>query len=286
MFPNELKLGIVGNGFVGKATQMLRSKKVEIITYDLDPNLCQPPGTSLTDISQCDIAMISVPTPMNPDLSVHTDIVIDTIQAIKDTPNSRCFIVVRSTVPPGTCQRHGVYFMPEFLTEKNYLNDFYHTSPWIFGVEQTECTKIFQAYITLVLETAYTEGNIKSCQIEWMDTSEAEMVKYFRNTFLATKVAFCNEIEAFCHQKGINYDRVRKIACQDCRIGISHSQVPGPDGKRGFGGTCFPKDCHGLKHEIIQHGQTPFILDSVIQRNESIDRSEKDWMKDKGRTNV
>lgn len=71
---------------------------------------------------------------------------------------------------------------------------------------------------------------------------DAETIKYFRNCFLATKVSFCNEIEEFCQRKGIEYETVRALATINPRIGSSHSHVPGPDGKRGFGGIYFPKD--------------------------------------------
>ena len=67
------------------------------------------------------------------------------------------------------------------------------------------------------------------------------MVKLFRNCYLSTKISFCNEIYRFCEKQNIEYENVRNIACNDERIGHSHSFVPGHDGKYGFGGTCFSK---------------------------------------------
>lgn len=280
------KIGVIGNGFVGKATQQLACTPDSLVVYDIDPSLCYPKGTTIRDISQCDVAFVCVPTPMNADQSVHTDIVAKVISEIKSQPGSRCFITVKSSVPPGTCDSLGVYFMPEFLTERNYQQDFFQTHPWIVGTDNCECSDLYKQLIQKIFTDAKEAGKVQSDKIEWMTTQEAEMVKYFRNTYLATKVAFCNEIEEFCRSKDISYSRIKSMACLDTRITDSHTDVPGPDGKRGFGGTCFPKDCHGLVQEMHKQKLTPVLLSSVIKRNETIDRPEKDWMSDKGRTNI
>ena len=117
-----------------------------------------------------------------------------------------------------------------------------------------------------------------------MFNKEAELVKMFRNCFLATKVSFCNEIYEFCQNKDICYENVRKIATNDDRILPSHTRVPGPDGKKGYGGTCFPKDTNSFKYEMEKVGVKPYILNAVIERNETIDRPQKDWNENKGRS--
>ena len=99
-------------------------------------------------------------------------------------------------------------------------------------------------------------------------------------------VSFCNEIYEFCNLKDVNYENVRKLASIDSRIGSSHTNVPGHDGKKGFGGTCFPKDTASLKHEMEISGMTPYVINSIIERNEKIDRPEKDWFQNKGRATV
>ena len=112
---------------------------------------------------------------------------------------------------------------------------------------------------------------------------EAEMIKMFKNCILATKVSFCNEIYKFCEKNNINYEIVRNLATNDSRINNSHTNVPGHDGKFGYGGTCFPKDISSLRHEMkIANIESP-ILDAVIHRNINIDRVEQDWINDKGR---
>ena len=94
------------------------------------------------------------------------------------------------------------------------------------------------------------------------------------------------KLKNFVQKKKINYDVVREFGGVDPRIGKSHTMVPGPDGKRGFGGTCFPKDTSALKHEMEQLGMKSYVLDSIIKRNLEVDRNEKDWEDNKGRSVV
>ena len=86
----------------------------------------------------------------------------------------------------------------------------------------------------------------------------------------------------FCKKKGVNYENVRKLAANDDRILHSHTRVPGPDGRKGFGGTCFPKDINNLSFEMKKLGMESIIIDNVIKRNLK-DRPEKDWEGDVGR---
>ena len=108
----------------------------------------------------------------------------------------------------------------------------------------------------------------------------------FKNCFLPTKVSFCNEMYEFCKIKNINYENVRKYACNDKRILHSHTRVPGHDGKFGFGGTCFPKDTSSLLYEMKKENMKSYVLQKVIERNEKVDRKEKDWENNKGRAVV
>ena len=110
----------------------------------------------------------------------------------------------------------------------------------------------------------------------------AEMVKYFTNCFLATKVGFANEMKQICDQHAIDYDKVVEYALYDKRIGTSHLSTPGPDGKMGFGGSCFPKDLNALVVVAKQCGVDPKILQAVWEKNLEV-RPEKDWELLKGR---
>lgn len=134
-----MKIGVIWNGFVGKATRILECSDVELLVYDIRPKLCNPIGTNLNDICNCDLVFISVPTPMNKDGSCYLNIVNSVVDNIKNlTDLDKTEIVIRSTVPPGTSDNLNCYFMPEFLTEKNFVNDFKNNENWIFGLKNTK----------------------------------------------------------------------------------------------------------------------------------------------------
>jgi nucleotide sugar dehydrogenase len=270
-----IRLGFIGNGFVGSAGRQLECPKNNAIVYDIDPEKCVPLGTTLEQVANCDVVFVSVPTPAEADGSCHLSIVETVVKQLK-TARTDCPIILRSTVPPGTSKRLGVSFMPEFLTEANHLEDFRQNPLWVYGGTSPE-------RIQSALTNAKEAGKIVSDQMVQMTTQEAELVKYVRNCFLATKVSFFNEVEQYCRTHQIDYDTVRERAAADARIGLSHTKVPGPDGRRGFGGHCFPKDmaawCHFApsEHSIVR---------AAHERNLQVDRPEKDWQKDKGRAVV
>ena len=279
-----MKIGIIGNGFVGKATNQLKCKDIDILAYDINADFCEPKGIQLNDLNNCDIIFISVPTPMSKDGSCHLNIVKKVLEDIKNI-NYQGFIVLRSTVPVGTCDELKCYFMPEFLTEKNYIHDFINNKDWIFGILglNQEKDELFKKTIQNLINLAIINDKIKYNSICFLTNKEAEMVKMFRNCYLATKVSFCNEIYEFCNKLHINYENIREIAANDDRILHTHTYVPGHDGRQGFGGTCFPKDTASLKYEMNKIGMKSYVIEAIIERNETVDRPEKDWTLDKGR---
>ena len=111
------------------------------------------------------------------------------------------------------------------------------------------------------------------------------MVKYFTNTFLATKVSFANEMYQICGRLGIDYDTVVEYSTYDERLGKSHWAVPGPDGHYGFGGSCFPKDINALIHLGLELDMTPEVLMAAWETNLEV-RPEEDWKELKGRAVV
>lgn len=274
------KLGIVGNGFVGQATKALACHEVSLVVYDRDPKKCEPLSTTWDDVSACNVVMVSVPTPMGVDGSCSIRIVDSVVQELR--ARGTAWIVVRSTVPVGYSESRNVFFMPEFLTEARWADDFRATPIWVMGVDGGPHPD-FQQVMQEIFSYAKEAGHIVSDTLRWMTTREAEAVKYFRNCFLATKVSFCNEFYNFCASHGIDYDQVASVAASDARIGTSHTRVPGPDGQRGFGGTCFPKDMASLVHQFQLLGIPSPLLSAAIQRNLVHDRPQRDWEADVGR---
>lgn len=274
-----MKLGVVGNGFIGNALvkAMEVSDNITVLAYDLNSELCSPKGTCLEDLMDADVIFVSVPTPMNEDGSCCTRIVETAIAQIRKL-NYSGKIVLRSTVPPGTSKRLGCLFMPEFLTEAKPVEDFINNDNWVFGVTNKDEEEFLRSLITI----AHDDGCVKTANCSFVSTDEAEMIKMFRNVFLAVKVSVCNELEDWCRQEGINYDNVREIAFSDRRIGLSHTLVPGPDNRRGFGGTCFPKDVSSS----VSCMERSIVISAAQERNNTIDRPEQDWREDKGRAVV
>ena len=269
-----MRIGIVGGGFVGSASALLKSDGLEVITFDLDPARCSPPGTTRVDLRTCDLVFVCVPTPTHADGSCNTAIVercITDLRAIGITN-----IILRSTVPPGTSTRLGVDFMPEFLTEANWRQDFFACPLWVFG---TRTPKI-QSLLDEMIITAHKNGVITSCKTMFVTQEEAEMIKYTRNNFLAAQVAFFNEIYDICNAAGADYQQVRAGVMADPRIGASHTAVPGYDGHRGYGGTCLPKDTNALAHFAESKGIPCPVITTVVVRNETLDRPERDWESD------
>jgi len=278
-----MKIGIVGNGFVGRATASLACGNIQSIIYDKKSELCSPIGTKLAEVVACDLVFICVPTPMNEDGSCHANIVESVVEDLCDAGCSKDKIIIRSTVPVGTCKRLGVMFMPEFLTEKNWQEDTRQLRDWVIGFD-SRASRDSASIIYDILQNAHIYSIIKSKpSLTYSGTASAELSKYGRNSFLATKVSFFSELEEFCRKSQLDFEEVRKLICLDKRIGDSHSQVPGPDGKRGYGGTCFPKDVSSLFYQISEHDIESYIIEAVKARNIQVDRPEKDWENDKGR---
>ena len=266
-----IKIGIVGGGVVGIATRNFQTPLNRILVYDIDPKKCIPLLTPFQNVASADLIFVCVPSPSNDDGSADIRIVKKVVEQLK-VANATKAIIVRSTVPVGTCDSLGVYHLPEFLTEKNWKSDFSETPHWVLGSpsygDHSRVHSLFQSLIT----NAFEFFRIQSPQITFCSNVEAEMVKYYRNTFLAVKVSYCNELAQFCRLKGIEYNRVRQIATTDTRIGDSHTQVPGPDGLKGFGGKCFPKDSKSLLYEMQKEGMKAPILAGALQRNREEDR--------------
>ena len=112
----------------------------------------------------------------------------------------------------------------------------------------------------------------------------AEMVKYFINCFLATKVSFANEIKQICDSQEIDYDKVVEYALYDMRLGRSHFSCPGPDGSSGFGGHCFPKDLNAMMYIALKEGIDPQVMAGAWAKNLEVRESAlRDWEAMSGR---
>ena len=259
-------IGIVGNGFVGNAVYQNLRDKVECKVYDIDRNRSI---NTLGEVINQDFIFVCLPTPMKAsgecDLSIMDDFFEELPDFIEGT------FVIKSTVTIGTTkkysERHNVIHNPEFLTARNAVADFSNSERNIIGGDMelaVDFARFYEQYFP----------NIPSIIVS---SDESEAIKYFSNTFLAYKVAYFNKMYDMCQALGIDYESVCEGVTADSRIGKSHTQVPGIDNDRGFGGTCFPKDLNSLIVQMESNGVNPEILRKVWEYNQEI-RSVIDWI--------
>ena len=263
-----MKIGIVGQGYVGSAIKLGFQDHYDILTYDKF-DLAKSTHSKLSDlVGETKIIFVCVPTPMRKDGTCYTGIVEEVIREINETADDH-IIVIKSTIPPGTTDRINeeytnstVIFNPEFLTEENFLDDFKNQNRIILGGDRIGTNKLRQIYSKVFPKATIVKTGAK----------HAEMVKYFTNTFLATKVSFANEMYNVCQQLDLDYDKVVEYATYDERLGKSHWAVPGPDGDFGYGGHCFPKDLSAIINSFNTYG----LLEAVEEVNNQV-RNNRDW---------
>lgn len=223
-----MKICVVGAGFVGKAVVHGFKNDVQVI----DPTL----GTHTSDVKEADVVFICVPTPMGENGDVDISIVS---KVLSELEHLGALLVLKSTVPPNYVKIFArkyekFVYNPEFLTERNALWDFEHPISNVYGGKSE---------YTSLLASIYEDYSIcKPANTYFMTAEEASFVKYLDNSFLATKVLFMNQFFDSVKASGANYEVITEAICNDKRIGNSHMNVPGHDGRRGFGGACYSKD--------------------------------------------
>ena len=278
------KIGIIGRGFVGAAVEFGFSAQTgcdaQVKIYDKNPS--KSLHTLKETVNKSDFIFVSVPTPSNTDGSMHLGIlesVLQDIQAVNKRKDN--IILIRSTVIPCTttklCKKFkklNIVFNPEFLTERSAKFDFINQSRFILGGRKRNTARVAELY-------RWRFGDSVPCIESNFET--AEMVKYMNNCFFATKVSFMNEMKQVADKTNVDWDLAVEGFVRDGRIGHSHLAVPGPDGRFGFGGSCFPKDVQAMinfgHHNLNLNMNT---LKGVWQTNLEV-RPEKDWEKLEGR---
>ena len=274
-----MNIGIIGQGFVGSAIREGLKDFHNVKTFDIDKSKSMT--ASIEDVVNFStIIFVCLPTPMRKSGECDTRLVervIRNINSLCDNSERKKTIVIKSTVPPGTtdkinfaCKNIDVAFSPEFLTEANSFEDFKNQSRIIIGGDGAK--KVKQMF----------RKPFPNIPIVVTKSKTAEMVKYFINCFLATKVIFANQMFEICESTGIDYDKVCEYALLDTRIGKSHLAVPGPDGDKGYGGHCFPKDMSALVFYSKKNSVDPGLFTGVIDINSAY-RNNKDWLEMQGR---
>lgn len=216
-----INVGIIGCGFVGSAL------KVWLESHNKDCRLfiSDPPKGYNDDLSEIDVAFLQIHVPTEVDGSQDLTLMKKIISGLPDVP-----VFVRTTILPGTSEMlslatgHRVRYMPEFLSQRTYIEDFSQQT-MVFTGEVELLTRIFKGKRFVV-----------------MPPLEAEITKYAHNVFGAYKVTYFNAVREYCERMGADWANVHSGVLLSGYINDTHTHVPGPDGKCGYGGKCFPKD--------------------------------------------
>ena len=227
-------IGIIGLGFVGSAVKNAYTEPILIS----DP--AKHLFASYDNLRKCEAVFICVPSPSNSDGSCNTVIlenVLDQIHGMEGV------IISKVTAPPEVYHKlqithPNLVHVPEFLVAATADDDYKNETMTIIGGSSERHIEVARDVIC--------RGQKKLHSIRISTIEEAALTKYTLNTFLALKVAYLNQIYEYAMANNIDFSRVMDLATSDVRFGHSHTMVPGPDGKRGFGGACFPKDCAAL----------------------------------------
>lgn len=221
----KITVGIIGCGYIGGALKVWleeHNPTVKVLVSD-------PPKGMNDSMDTADIIFASIHIPTEADGSQDLTLLKQIIADLPDKP-----IFVRTTILPGTSDRlsketgRKVYFMPEFLTQRTAESDF-ETQPMVFTGEVELLNRIFPGKKYVV-----------------MTSLEAEITKYAHNVFGAVKVTYFNAVADYCRRMGAEYQHVHDGVLLSGYINDTHTQVPGPDGKFGYGGKCFPKDVNAF----------------------------------------
>jgi UDPglucose 6-dehydrogenase len=178
---------------------------------------------------------------MGEDGKINASIVESVLEDLKSLTNT--LLVLKSTVVPDIVERlantyPNFVYNPEFLTERNALWDFENPIMNVYGGNNAETTRLSKIYANY--------SNCEDAPTYFMTAKEAAFVKYSVNSFLATKVAFWNQMYELAEKSDVRYDVIKEAVGTDLRIGKSHMNVPGESDRRGFGGACFSKDIPAL----------------------------------------
>lgn len=290
-----MRIGVIGNGVVGNATGKASDPHVDEVRYwDVIDAKCTH---SLHDtVCGTDLVFVCLPTPQCKDsLACDVSIVDQFFNVMRDLDGARTQnYVLRSTVPVGYTRTRrellkipNLVHSPEFLTARTAEEDAKSPTRCIIGdptyirihdeEQMGQCAYLLkQLYDKVFLYEEHGSAIIPDYipPTYFMTSDESEFVKLMQNTFSAIKIAAFNEFRSFSDVKGLDWERCLTALFAGGWINPMHTQVPGPDGKRGFGGACLPKDTASFIHQLMEAGLKGKVAYSAYERNQLIDRKE------------
>ncbi len=256
-------IAIIGCGVVGLSTGKLLEISNDVLYVDSNDKIVSELNSqekkavlsTLADYENVDIAFICVPTKYDEFTGLLDTSIVDRVIENISLQNKDCIIVIKSTVPIGYTKKHNnknILYCPEFLREKYASYDSMYPSRIIIGHNNDELAIM----LAELLKDSIYSSNIN---ILFTGYGEAEAIKLYSNAYLATRIAFFNEIDTYSKQNGLDIDKIMRGICLDNRIGDYYNKI-----SSGFDGKCLPKDIKCLK---TQTGSS--LLENVIKSNEN-----------------
>jgi UDPglucose 6-dehydrogenase len=254
-------IGIIGLGFVGTALLTSFNKKnIEVKTYDKFKK-----SDDLSDILKCNITFLGLPTPFNSEINQYNKSPIYEICEWLENNFYKGVIVIKSTVEPETTdilsekyKSLKILHNPEFLTARTANEDFHNQRHIVLG-KGKNCYQVDVDSVETFYKENYPDAEISICK-----SIESETMKIFCNSFYASKIILFNEYYLLCQKNGTNFNTIKELMLKNNWINSMHTDVPGPDGKLGYGGACFPKDTRALNQYMISTGTENQVIQSVI----------------------
>jgi UDPglucose 6-dehydrogenase len=255
-----MKIGIIGNGYVGSAVAA---------SYPDDKILINDPKLGSDSVSieklkdKCRAVFVCVPTPQSDSGECDTAILKKVLISLQGYTG---IVIAKSTASPVAYKQLeqeldlNLVHVPEFLTQARAKFDYVNPHKIVVG-----CRKKLRDEVTDILMASAV--NFDRVKIEYCTIEEASYFKYMANCMLAMKVIVNNELYDLAKALDLDWERLSTIAKTDSRLGNTHWAVPGPDGSRGYGGACFPKDTSALNHLAESQQIDMPMLSTAIKSN-------------------
>lgn len=238
-----MKIGIIGFGYVGSAVGWAHKHQDQIIK---DPKLKD--SKELKDFVNADAVFVCLPSPMLEDGRCDTSYLENGLEELFSTVRFEepIPVICKTTAPPSVYEKlakryPNIVYSPEFLTAANHIADYQNANFFVIGGDPIWCER--------AREVIRLGVPLRDRDFVYTDIKTASLFKYMMNSYMSMKVTFMNDFYELCQAEDVEWRTMKKLAGLDDRIGDTHMDVPGPDGKFGYGGACFPKDVSAIISE-------------------------------------